>query len=43
MLQSLTLSAINKYLGEYIDEVLENDLNVEFMNGEVVLRNAVPS
>lgn len=42
MLQSLTLSAINKYLSEYINEVSTDDLDVEFMNGDVVLRNVVP-
>lgn len=42
MLQSLTLSAIDKYLSEYINEVSTDDLDVEFMNGDVVLRNVVP-
>ena len=41
MLQSLTLSAINKYLSEYINEVSTDDLDVEFMNGDMVLRNVV--
>ena len=41
MLASLTLSAINRYLGEYINVVPEADCEVSLLTGDIVLRNVV--
>ena len=41
MIASLTLSAINRCLDEYINEVHDADYELALLTGDIVLRNVV--